>query len=138
MESTVQGTSRVEPAWGRPQIVGAAARISETMRTFARLFGTGFAVLLLVLAATAQAGGGKAVTPPSAGLVAGLSPALSYILKRFYDCIVELGADHTLPGTYPMIHIPMIARRNGAILLKGSYGKARRLRTPSYCLFRSR
>jgi hypothetical protein len=79
------------------------------MRTFARLFGTGFAVLLLVLAATAQAGGGKAVTPPSAGLVAGLSPALSYILspalsyilKRFYDCIVELGADHTLPGTYP-------------------------------------
>ena len=101
MESTVQGTSRVEPAWGRPQIVGAAARISETMRTFARLFGTGFAVLLLVLAATAQAGGGKAVTPPSAGLVAGLSPALSYILKRFYDCIVELGADHTLPGTYP-------------------------------------
>jgi hypothetical protein len=75
VESTVQGTSRVEPAWGRPQIVGAAARISETMRTFARLFGTGFAVLLLVLAATAQAGGGKAVTPPSAGL--GLDRKLS-------------------------------------------------------------
>jgi hypothetical protein len=38
---------------------------------FARLFGTSFAVLLFVLAATAQAGGGKAVTPPIAGSVAG-------------------------------------------------------------------
>ncbi len=71
------------------------------MRTFVRLFGTGFAVLLLVLTATAQAGGGRAVTPPSAGLVAGLSPALSYILKRFYDCVVELSKGHPSPGTYP-------------------------------------
>jgi hypothetical protein len=69
------------------------------MRTFARLIGTGFAVLLL--AATAQADGGKAVTPPSAGLAAGLSPSLSYLLKRFYDCVDEVSKDHTSPGTYP-------------------------------------
>jgi hypothetical protein len=71
------------------------------MRTFTRLFGTGFAVLLLVLATTAQAGGGKAVTPPSAGLMTGLSTDLAYILKRFYDCVVELSKGHPSPGTYP-------------------------------------
>jgi hypothetical protein len=70
------------------------------MRTFARWFGAGFAVLLL-LSATAQAGGGKAVTPPSAGLVGGLSPNLSYLLKRFYDCIADISKGHTPPGTKP-------------------------------------
>jgi hypothetical protein len=69
------------------------------MRTLTTCLGTGFAVLLL--AATAQADGGKVVTPPTAGLVAGLSPALSYILKRFYDCVVELSKGHPSPGTYP-------------------------------------
>ena len=69
------------------------------MRTFTTIFGTGFTVLLL--AATAQAGGGKVVTPPSAGLVAGLPPELSYILKRFYDCVAELSKGHTAPGTHP-------------------------------------
>jgi hypothetical protein len=68
---------------------------------FARLFGMGFAVLLLVLAATAQAGGGKILAPASTGLVAGLSPELSYILKRFYDCVAELSKGHTAPGTTP-------------------------------------
>jgi hypothetical protein len=51
--------------------------------------GRGFALLLL--AATAQADGGKAITAPTASLAAGLSPNLSYILKRFYDCIDEVG-----------------------------------------------
>src|SRR6266568_6297205 len=75
-------------------------RISETMRTLTTFLGTGFAVLLL--AATAQAAdGGKVVTPPTAGLAAGLSPDLAYILKRFYDCVVELSKGHTSPGTYP-------------------------------------
>src|SRR5215472_9949610 len=71
----------------------------RAMRTFTTIFGTGFTVLLL--AATAQAGGGKVVTPPSAGLVAGLPPELSYILKRFYDCVAELSKGHTAPGTHP-------------------------------------
>jgi len=59
------------------------------------------AALLVTLAitATAQAGGGKVVTPPTAGLAAGLSPDLQYLLRRFQDCIVAVSAGQPPPGS---------------------------------------
>jgi len=77
------------------------------MRTFTTIFGTGFTVLLL--AATAQAGGGKVVTPPSAGLVAGLPPELSYILSGFTIALLSLARVILRPAHIPMIHMPTIA-----------------------------
>src|SRR5437764_50674 len=96
------------------------------MRTFATLFGTGFALLLL--AATVQAGSGKAVTPPSASLAAGLSAALSYLLTRFYDCITEVSKGHTPPGSRP--GDPNDCRPEWLDSFNGLVGKARPLRSP--------
>jgi hypothetical protein len=64
-------------------------------------------LVTLAIAATAQAvDGGKIVTPPTAGLAAGLSSDLLFLLKRFQDCIVAVSAGRTPPGSTPSDHTP--------------------------------
>jgi hypothetical protein len=56
----------------------------------------------LVIAATAQAGGGgQIVTPPTARLSAGLSPDLLSLLRRFQVCIVAVSSGQPPPGSTP-------------------------------------
>ena len=72
------------------------------------------------------------MTPPTAGLAAGLSPDLRYLLRRFQDCIVAVSAGHLPPGSTPSGHtLPAIPNDCSPEWLDGFEGLVWEGRTPA-------